>query len=116
MAIPDYQTLMLPLLKRLADGKEHKHSRLVDELGSEFGLTGEELSERVPSGTQKVFLNRVGWARTYLKKAGSLDSGRNCPFRCAKKMGTSDPTGQRQKERGRGGELTSQPAQTKANG
>jgi restriction system protein len=73
MAIPDYQALMLPLLKRLADGKEHKLSKLVEELGAEFGLTEEELSERLPSGTQKVFTNRVGWARTYLKKAGLLD-------------------------------------------
>ena len=74
MAIPDYQAVMLPLLKRLADGKEHKLSELVDALGSEFGLTGEELSERLPSGTQKLFTNRVGWARTYLKKAGLLNS------------------------------------------
>jgi restriction system protein len=74
MAIPDYQTLMLPFLKRLADGKEHKHAKLVDELGNEFGLTEDELSKRLPSGAQKVFTNRVGWARTYLKKAGLLDS------------------------------------------
>ena len=74
MAISDYQALMLPLPKRLADGKEHELPKLVDELGSEFGLTEEELSERLPSGTQKVFTNRVGWARTYLKKAALLDS------------------------------------------
>ena len=74
MAIPDYQTLILPLLKRLADGKEHKHSQLVEELASEFRLTEEELSKPLPSGTQKVFSNRVGWARTYLKKAGLLES------------------------------------------
>jgi restriction system protein len=74
MAIPDYQALMLPLLKRLADGEEHKHSKLVDELGAEFALTEEELSKRLPSGTQKVFMNRVGWARTYLKKARLLNS------------------------------------------
>lgn len=65
---------MLPLLKRLADGEEHKFSDLVDELGSGFALTDEDLSERLPSGTQTVFANRVGWARTYLKKAGLLDS------------------------------------------
>ena len=65
---------MLPLLKKLADGKEHKFSELVDELGSEFELTDEELSKLLPSGTQKVFANRVGWARTYLKKASLLDS------------------------------------------
>jgi restriction system protein len=39
VAIPDFQAYMLPLLKKLADGKEHKFSELVDELGSEFGLT-----------------------------------------------------------------------------
>jgi restriction endonuclease Mrr len=65
---------MLPLLNRLADGQEHKHSKLIDELGSELGLTDEELSKLLPSGTQKVFANRVGWARTYLGKAGLLDS------------------------------------------
>jgi len=65
---------MLPLLKKLADGKENKFSELVDELGSEFGLTDEELSKLLPSGAQKVFANRVGWARTYLKKASLLDS------------------------------------------
>jgi restriction system protein len=61
---------MLPLLKKLTDGEEHKFSKLVDELGSEFALTDEELSERLPSGTQKVFTNRVGWAGIYLRKAG----------------------------------------------
>src|SRR3981081_3317899 len=65
---------MLPLLKKLADGKENKFSELVDELGSEFGLTDEELSKLLPSGAQKVFANRVGWGRTYLKKASLLDS------------------------------------------
>lgn len=74
MAIPDYQALTLPLLKKLADGEEHKHSNLIDELGSEFGLTEEELSKPLPSGTQKLFTNRVGWTRTYLKNAGLLDS------------------------------------------
>lgn len=74
MAIPDYQACMLPLLKRLADGKEHKFSEIVAALGSEFGLTDEELSKLLPSGAQKIFTNRVGWARTYLKKAGLLDA------------------------------------------
>jgi restriction system protein len=74
MAIPDYQACMLPLMKRLADGEEHKFSNLVEELGTELALTDEELSERLPSGAQPVFTNRVGWARTYLKKGGLLDS------------------------------------------
>lgn len=74
MAIPDYQACMLAAPQKIADGKEHKLSEQIDELGSEFGLTDEELSKLLPSGTQKVFTNRVGWARTYLKKAGLLDS------------------------------------------
>ena len=49
---------MLPLLKRLADSEEHKFSNLVDELGSGFALTDENLSKRLPSGTQTVFANR----------------------------------------------------------
>jgi restriction system protein len=65
---------MLSLLKRLADGGEHKFAVLVAELGSDFGLTEDELSELLPSGTQPIFANRVGWARLYLKKAGLLDA------------------------------------------
>jgi len=65
---------MLPLLKRLADGGEHKFSGLVADLGSDFRLTEEELSELLPSGTQPIFANRVGWARLYLKEAGLLDA------------------------------------------
>ena len=65
---------MLPLLKRLADGGEHKFSGLVAELGTDFRLTEGELAELLPSGTQPTFANRVGWARLYLKKAGLLDA------------------------------------------
>jgi restriction system protein len=53
---------MLPLLKRLADGGEHKFSELVTELGSDFALNEEDFSELLPSGTP-IFANRVGWAR-----------------------------------------------------
>src|SRR6516165_7812695 len=67
---------MLPLLKGLADGGEHKFSGLVGELGTDLRLTEEELSELLPSGTQPIFANRVGWARLYLKKAGLLDAPR----------------------------------------
>jgi restriction system protein len=72
MAIPDYQTLMLPVLKLAADGTEHKFSKAVEILADQFSLTGEERSELLPSGSQAVFNNRVGWARSYLKQAGLL--------------------------------------------
>src|SRR6516225_3561992 len=65
---------MLPLLKKLADGGEHKYSGIVTELGTDFRLTEEQLSELLPSGTQPISANRVGWARLYLKKAGLLDA------------------------------------------
>ncbi len=72
MAIPDYKTLMLPVLKLASDGMEHKFSQAVEALADEFGLTTEERVELLPSGSQAVFNNRVGWARSYLKQAGLL--------------------------------------------
>jgi len=81
MAIPDYQTLMLPVLKMASDQKEHKFSQVVDELAVEFSLTQEERSELLPSGSQAVFNNRVGWARSYLKQAGLLTSPKRGFFR-----------------------------------
>lgn len=72
--IPDYQSIMLPVLKRLADKQEHKFRDLIEDLSEEFKLTEEERKELLPSGTQPIFDNRVGWARTYLKKAGLIES------------------------------------------
>ena len=74
MAIPDYQTIMLPLLRLAADQQEHKFRDAVEVLAQQFLLTDEEQSEPLPSGSQPVFNNRVGWARTYLKQAGLLES------------------------------------------
>jgi restriction system protein len=74
MAIPDYQTIMLPLLKFVADQKEHSVHEAVKYLANEFNLSEDDRKEMLPSGQQEVFLNRVGWARTYMKKAGLLDS------------------------------------------
>ncbi len=74
MPIPDYQTLMLPLLRFAADRQEHKFREAIEALAVEFSLSGDERAELLPSGTQPVFDNRVGWAKTYLKQAGLLDS------------------------------------------
>jgi len=70
--IPASQTLMLPVLKLAADGEEHKFSHAVDALADQFALSQEERNELLPSGSQAVFNNRVGWARSYLKQAGLL--------------------------------------------
>jgi restriction system protein len=74
MPIPDYQTVMLPLLQLAGDGAEHRFREAVDQLAIEYKLTDLERSELLPSGTAPLFDNRVGWARTYLKQAGLLQS------------------------------------------
>jgi restriction system protein len=68
MSIPDYQFLMLPVLKAAAHG-EVRISAVVDELANLLQLTGEERAELLPSGKQTVFSNRVHWAKSYLSKA-----------------------------------------------
>lgn len=80
MAIPDYQTIMLPLLLLAADDQEHSLREATDRLGELFELTPAELKELLPSGQSFAFGNRVGWARTYLKKAGLLKSTRRGHF------------------------------------
>lgn len=74
MPIPDYQTLMLPLLRLAGDGTEHPFREAVDRLADEFSLTDDERAELLPSGTAHVFGSRVGWTRSYLKQAGLLDA------------------------------------------
>ncbi|MCJ7612243.1 MAG: restriction endonuclease [Candidatus Aminicenantes bacterium] len=80
MAIPDYQAVMLPLLKFLGDGEVHSKREAVDYLSEEFKLTDQERKELLPSGQQPIFGNRVGWARTFLKKAGLIKSIRHGYF------------------------------------
>ena len=65
MPIPDYQMLMLPLLKIAGDGKVHTKRDAVNELAIQFSVSEAERKELLPSGKQQVFDNRVGWARTY---------------------------------------------------
>ena len=72
MAIPDYQSLMLPLLEMLGDNQEHKIKDIRNQLADQFGLTQEERSLQSPNSTNFVFSNRVGWAKTYQKNAGRI--------------------------------------------
>lgn len=67
--IPDFQTLMRPLLELHADGGEHVNRDLVNTLAVQFALTDEERREMLPSGRAKTFDNRVGWAKTYISNA-----------------------------------------------
>ena len=74
MPIPDYQKIMLPLLQLTQTGERISIRQAVGKIAQEFGLSEMEVNQRLPSGNQRVFDNRVCWARTYLKKAGLLSS------------------------------------------
>jgi restriction system protein len=79
--IPDFQTLMLPLLRLASDGEEHGLHDAREVLAREFRLTDTERAALLPSGRQAVFDNRVAWAKVYLQRAGVLDSPRRACFR-----------------------------------
>ncbi len=85
MTIPDYQTIMLPLLKVAGDKKEHSIREAIDHIGDLFKLSEQERKEVLPSGRSYIIDNRVGWARTYLKKAGLLEDTRRSYFRITDK-------------------------------
>jgi restriction system protein len=72
MAIPDFQTIMLPALQAFASGGEHRVRDLIPGLADHFGLTAQERRELLPSGKQARFDNRVHWAASYMKQAGLL--------------------------------------------
>ena len=74
MAVPKYHEYMLPILKAVKNKNEISMTEVKDLMSKEFNLTEQELKEMLPSGNQTVFNNRVGWARTYLKKAALLSS------------------------------------------
>ena len=82
MAVPDYQSLMLPLLK-FASAKDDETStgEAVEALAKELALSEDDLKEMLPSGIQSTFVNRVGWASTYMKKAGLLEATRRGYYR-----------------------------------
>ncbi len=73
MTIPDYQSVMFPLLRLVADGEEHVSDEYIEALANHFQVAPDERRELLPSGRQPIFVNRVGWAATYLSKAGPLE-------------------------------------------
>ena len=74
MAMPTYEDIMLPFLQTLSDGKTHTLKELHVSLADHFNLSDEERSRLLPSGNQLMFYNRLGWARTHLKKALLISS------------------------------------------
>lgn len=81
MTLPDFQSIMLPMLQIAGDEKEHSIHELLARLAERFSLTEQELNEMLPSGKQTTFYNRVGWARTYLSKSGLLEMTRRSYYR-----------------------------------
>lgn len=76
MAIPDFQSCFLPVLHYLADGAERSNEEINSALEMHFALSEQEKNELLPSGKQRVFTNRVAWAKSHLKQAGLLSSPR----------------------------------------
>ena len=74
MAIPEFQALLLPLLRLTADGSEHALAGAIDTLAADLGLTAAEMDQRNPSGLARTFYNRVAWSSTYLRAAGLLEA------------------------------------------
>ena len=81
MAIPDYQSIMLPLLKYASDGEIHYLPDAYERISNVFELTDEERKELLPSGRQTIIKNRVGWAKTYMLKAGLFEAVKRGYFR-----------------------------------
>ena len=76
MTTPDFQEIMLPFLKYAGNGKEHSKRETTEYLANVFQLSDAERRVPLASGNSRLFDNRVGWARTYLKNAGLINSTR----------------------------------------
>jgi restriction system protein len=81
MAIPDFQTIMRPMLAMLADDEDHTVKEVRERLADHFALTQEELEAMLPSGRAKMFANRVGWATTYLYQTKLLERPKRSVYR-----------------------------------
>lgn len=80
MTIPDFQTIMLPVLRDLSRG-ERTGQETLDALATEFALSADDLAQRLPSGKQTTFTNRVAWAKSHLKGARLVESPRRGVYR-----------------------------------
>lgn len=81
MPVPDFQSIMRPLLSILADDREHDNAEIRGRLAEHFSLTPEELQAQIPSGRAKLFANRIGWATTHLYQSGLIERPRRSVYR-----------------------------------
>ena len=84
MSVPKYYEIHKPILECLSDGQTHTIKELKAYVIEYFQLTKQDISALLPSGTQTYLTNRIGWARTYLKKAGLIESPERAVFRITK--------------------------------
>jgi len=94
MPIPDYQSLMRPVLEAAAEG-EVRIGDVVEKLADQLGLSEDERNELLPSGKQSLLANRVHWAKTYLKQAGLVESTRRAHFQITERGRTALATAPR---------------------
>lgn len=80
MAIPDFQSFFYPFLKMSSDSKEHSLAEVRDFMTEYFSLSDEDKSEKVPSGTQTKFDNRIYWTKSYFAKAKLIDLTKRAHF------------------------------------
>jgi len=81
MAIPQFKYFILPFLQHLSDNREHTMKEVEDSLATKFNLSEDQLAQTTPSERMTIFSNRVGWAKTYLKKAGLIDAPKRALFK-----------------------------------
>lgn len=79
--IPGFQKMMLPMLRFAGDELEHSTTDALDAIAKEFEITDEQKNQLLPSGNQKVFYNRVFWAKAYLKMAGLIENTKRAHFK-----------------------------------
>lgn len=84
MAIPQFKYFILPFLENLSDDEEHSIKDIEEALAVKFELTEDELGKTTPSGRMTIVSNRVGWAKTYLKKAGLVEAPKRALFKITK--------------------------------
>ncbi len=85
MAVPDFQTIMLPLLEFFSDNKEHTTKETYEFIIKHFELDENDLKILIPSGSQELYKNRTGWAKTYLAKANLLQPASRGVYRITEK-------------------------------
>src|SRR5688572_21774096 len=81
MPVPDFQSFFIPVLRLAADGNEHSMAEMRHKIAEDLNLSPEDLSQRLPSGGQTVYANRVAWGAIYLHRAGALERTRRGVFR-----------------------------------